>query len=95
MRSLEKIFCRIQVLATNVLGRSYSKLHFQSIHTVLYGMVMYGWIENGALNRISPAHWWPTLVSYKIFFLVTSFNYLKVLLPVLLKFMDSVKSKVN
>jgi len=63
--------------------------------TILYGMDGYAWIDKGALNRINQASWWPTLVSYKIFFLVSSFNYLKVLLPVLLKFMDSVKSKVN
>jgi len=64
--------------------------------TFLYGSDMYGgWIAGGILRRVSVGYWWPILLSYKIFLVVTSFNYLKVLLPVLLKFVDTVKSKVN
>lgn len=64
--------------------------------TFLYGMDMYGgWSADGILRRVHVGYWWPILLSYKIFLVVTSFNYLKVLLPVLLKFVDTVKSKVN
>lgn len=64
--------------------------------TIVYGMDMFsGWSATGIFRRLSPKYWWPIIISYKIFLVVTSFNYLKVLLPVLLKFVDTVKSKVN